>query len=64
MTICLRRILYTIGSVNSGFCSCLGLSTWDCVHKELFLLEIMSIWHSVHLRVCLLGFCLLWSLAT
>ena len=58
------RIVSTIGSVNSGFCSRFVLPTWDCVHKGLFLFEIMPTWHSVHLRVWLLGFCSLVSLAT
>ena len=46
MTSSPRRIVSTIGSVNSGFCSRLVLSTWD----------------SIHLGVCLLEICLLGSL--
>ena len=48
MTFSSRRIVSTIGFVNSGFYSSLVLSTW----------------YSVHLDVCLLGFCPLGSLAT
>ena len=48
MTFSPRRIVSTIGYVNSGFCSRLALSTWD----------------SVQLGVCLLGFCPLANLAT
>ena len=48
MTFFPRWCVSTHGSVNSGFCSRLVLSTWD----------------SVHLGVCLLGFCPLGSLAT
>ena len=50
--------------MNSGFYLRLVLSTLDYVHKGLFLFEIMSTWHSVHLGVWLLGFCLFGSLAT
>ena len=48
MTFCLRRIVSTVGSVNSGFCSRVVPSTLE----------------SVHLGVCLLGFCPIGSLAT
>ena len=43
-----NKIVSTIGSVNSGLCS----------------LEVLSTWDSLQLGVCLLGFCLLASLAT
>ena len=43
-----RRILSTVGSVNSGFCSRVVLSNWDYFH----------------LGVCLLGSFVLASLAT
>ena len=64
ITICPRRIVSTMGSINSGYYSRLVLSTWDYVHKGHFLFEIMPTWHSVHLRVWLLGSCPLVSLAT
>ena len=48
MTFCLRRIVSTVGSVNSVFCSRVVPSTLE----------------SVHLGVCLLGFCPIVSLAT
>ena len=48
MTFCPSGIVSIICSVNSAFCSCLALSTWDYVQ----------------LGVCLLGFCPLASLAS
>ena len=48
MTFCPRRIVSTIGSVNSGFCSLLVLSSWK----------------SLQLDVCLLGFCPLGNICT
>ena len=64
MTFCPYRIVSTAGSINFGFCSRFVLSTWEYFHKGLFLFEIMSIWHSVPLGVCLLSSCPLGSLAT
>ena len=43
-----NRIVSTVGFVNSGFCSCLVLSTWE----------------SVQLDMSLLGFCPIGSQAT
>ena len=58
------RIVSTIGSVNSGFCSLLVLSTWKFVYLGVSLLEIrplgsLATWHSAHV-----GFCPLLVLAT
>ena len=64
MTFCPPRIVSNISSMNSGFYLRLILSTLDYVNKGFFLFEIMSTWHSVHLGVCLLGFCLLGRPAT
>ena len=43
MTFCPRRIVSTIGSVNSGFCSCLVLSTLESGHQVVCLLGIYPI---------------------
>ena len=64
MPFCPRSIVSTIGSIKSVFYPRLVLSAWDYVHKGLFLFEIISTLHSVHLGVCLLVFCPLGSLAT
>ena len=53
MTFCPCRIVSIIGSVNSGFCSCLAYSTWDSIYMGVWLLGFCSlgslpIWQSVH----------------
>ena len=58
------RIVSTIGSVNSGFCSLLVLSTWKFFYLGVSLLEnrplrSLATWHSAHV-----GFCPLLVLAT
>ena len=54
-----RRIVSSIGSVNSGMFSLLVLSTWESVHLSVCLLSIctlgsMAAWHSAHVGLCLL----------
>ena len=79
MTFCLRRIVSTYCSVNSGFCLCMLPSTWESGHMKICpprivstfasvnsrfcLRAVVSTWESVQLDVCLLAFCPLGSLA-
>ena len=64
MKFCQRRIVYTIGSVNSEFFSLLVLSTWDYVHRGLLLIGFLSTLHSFHLVLNRFWNCLLGKLAT
>ena len=52
MTLCPRRIVSTIGSVNSAFRSCLVLSSWKFVQLGVFLLEFCLSWESGHMTFC------------
>ena len=57
MTFCLRRIVSTVGSVNSGFCSRVVLSTLESVHLAVRLLDISQLGspstrHSAHVGLC------------
>ena len=57
MTFCLRRIVSTVGSVNSGFCSRVVLSTLESVHLGVRLLKIsqlgsLSTRHSANVGLC------------
>ena len=51
------RIVSTAGSVQSGFCSLMLLSTWESLHLGVCLLEICTLrslakWHSPHVGLC------------
>ena len=57
MTFSPNRIVSTICSVNSAFCSRLAYSTWDSIYLGVFLLgicplESLATWHSAHVAVC------------
>ena len=52
MTFCPRRIVSTIGSVNSAFRSCLVLSSWKFIQLGVFLLEFCPSWESGHMTYC------------
>ena len=59
MTFCPRRIVSTIGSVNSAFRSYLVLSSWKFVQLGVCLLEFcllasLATRHSAHVGLCLL----------
>ena len=78
MPFCLRRLVSTYCSVNSGFCLCMLpstresghmkfcppriVSTFASVNSGFCLRVVVSTWESVHLDVCLLGICPLGSL--
>ena len=55
MTFSTRRIVSTIGSVNSGFYSHLVLSTWDSVKLGVSLLGILFNWVFVYLDFVYIG---------
>ena len=57
VTFCPHRIVSTIGSVNSGICSCWVLSSWKSVQLGVWLLGIrvlgsLAAWHSAHVGMC------------
>ena len=57
MTFCPSGIVSIICSLNSAFCSCLALSTWDCTYLGVCLfgvgpLKSLATWHSAHVCVC------------
>ena len=57
MTFCPSGIVSIICSLNSAFCSCLALSTWDSTFLGVCLfgvgpLKSLATWHSAHVCVC------------
>ena len=57
MRICSCRIVPTIYSVNSGFCSRMVLSTWESVHLGIYLLGFsprgsLATWDVAHVELC------------
>ena len=52
MTFSPRRVVSTIGSVNSGFCSRLVLSTWNSGPTGCLSTLIQSTWESGHMTFC------------
>ena len=69
MTFCPRRIVSTIGSVNSGFCSRLDLSSWESVQVDVYLLGFCQLENCAHdilpIEDCVKDwFCQLWIVLT
>ena len=52
MTFWSHRIVSTIDSVNSGFCSRLISSSWKSVQLGVFLLGFCPSWESRHMTFC------------
>ena len=52
MTFCPSRIVFTIDTINCGFCSRLALCSWESVQLGGCLLEFCLFWESGHMTFC------------